>query len=354
MHPNPIVLMTAVELSQAIRDRKVSCREVMNAYLDHIEALNPTVNAIVSLRDRAELLAEADAADARLERGEYAGWMHGFPHAVKDLAATQGLRTTFGSPILQDFIPPEDAILVDRLRRSGAIIIGKTNTSEFGLGSQTYNNVFGTTLNAYDATKSAGGSSGGTAAALAMRLLPVADGSDMSGSLRNPAAFNNVFGMRPSQGRVPFGPANEVFVQQLGYEGPMARTVTDLSMLLAVMAGYDDRAPLSIEQDPNRFRESLKGDVLGIRICWLGDLGGYLAMEPGISSCAAPRLPQCSRTVAWSKRLRSGSIRRACGNAGACTDTGWPVAGCSPTIETPPPAICSSLRRNGRWSRACG
>ncbi len=168
------------------------------------------------------------------------------------------------------------------MKRSGGIVIGKTNTPEFGLGSHTYNNVFGITRNAYDPSKTAGGSSGGAAVALALKMLPVADGSDMMGSLRNPAAFNNVFGFRPSFGRVPCGPSPEVFYQQLSYEGPMARTVKDLAMLLSVQAGFDERIPLSIQQNPAIFTQSLARDCHGVRVGWLGNFNGYLAMEPGI------------------------------------------------------------------------
>ncbi len=286
-----LVMMDALPLSQAIQAKQVSCVEVMTAYLDHIERVNPAVNAIVSLQPREDLLRQAQERDAQLARGEYLGWMHGMPQAVKDLAATQGIRTTFGSPLFKDFVPETDGIMVARMKRSGAIVIGKTNTPEFGLGSQTYNEVFGTTLNAYDQSRIAGGSSGGAAVSLALRMLPVADGSDMMGSLRNPGAFNNVFGFRPSFGRVPSGPAMEVFVQQLGYEGPMGRTVSDLAMLLSIQAGHDARAPLSIEQDPAIFAEPLKRDLKGTRIAWLGDFGGYLAMEPGVKELCQSAFP---------------------------------------------------------------
>ncbi len=277
-----IVLWDAVELSAAIHGRRVSCREVMSAFLGRIERVNPAVNAVVSLRDREALLGEADDRDAQLAHGESLGWMHGFPHAVKDLAATRGIRTTQGSPIFRDFVPAQDAIFVERLRAHGAIVIGKTNVPEFGFGSQTYNPVFGATGNAYDPSRTAGGSSGGAAAALALRMLPVADGSDMGGSLRNPAAFNNVFGFRPSQGRVPRGPAPEGFVQQLSVDGPMGRSVPDVAMLLSVMAGYDARAPLSLDQDPAVFTTPLDREVRGMRVAWLGNLAGYLPMESGI------------------------------------------------------------------------
>jgi len=165
--------------------------EVMNAYLDHIENLNPKVNAIVALQERAGLLAQARERDAQVARGESMGPLHGFPHAVKDMQPVKGIRSTSGSPILRDFVPTADSLMVERLRKVGAIIIGKTNTSEFGLGSHTYNPVYGATRNAYDQSRSAGGSSGGAAVALALRMLPVADGSDYGGSLRNPAGWNN-------------------------------------------------------------------------------------------------------------------------------------------------------------------
>ncbi len=272
---------SALALARSIRAKQVSCREVMTAYLARIERFNPGVNAIISLRDQGELLREADERDRELARGEYRGPLHGFPHAVKDVAPTRGMRTTFGSPLFREFVPASDAIFVERLRKSGAILIGKTNVPEFGLGSHTYNPVFGITRNPYDPRKSAGGSSGGAAAALALRMLPVADGSDMMGSLRNPAAFNNIVGFRPSYGRVPATNPG-MFVQLLAFEGPMGRSVADVAMLLSVQAGYDERVPLSIAQDPALFAEPLKRDVRGMRLAWLGDLGGHLPIERGI------------------------------------------------------------------------
>jgi amidase len=276
-----IVMMDGQELSQAIAAKRVSCAEVMTAYLDHIGRLNPKVNAIVSMRDRADLMKEAHERDAQLARGERMGWMHGFPHAVKDLAAAKGLPLTMGSPILKDFIAPGDAIHVERMKRAGAIVIGKTNTPEFGLGSQTYNPVFGTTLNPYDLTRTPGGSSGGACVSLALRMLPVADGSDSGGSLRNPAAYCNVFGLRSSFGRVP-SEASDAFYANFGVSGPLARNVSDLATLLSIQAGYDPRAPLSNRQDPQQFAGSLKRDFKGARIAWPGDFGGYLAFEPGV------------------------------------------------------------------------
>jgi amidase len=274
--------MDAVTLARTIKTKQVSCRTVMHGFLDHIDRINPKVNAIVSLQDRETLLKQADERDAQLARGEYLGWLHGFPQAIKDLTATKGIPTTKGSLLLRNFVPETDAFVVERIKQSGAIIIGKTNTPEFGLGSQTYNNVFGTTRNAYDQTKTAGGSSGGASVSVALHMQVVADGTDLGGSLRNPPAFNNVFGFRPSFGRVPSGPDDEVFVRQFGYPGPIGRTVSDVALLLSVMAGHDPRYPLSIEQDPGVFLEPLKHDFRDIRVAWLGDFDGYLAMEPGI------------------------------------------------------------------------
>lgn len=287
MTSNPIselVLLQAHELAERIRLRQVSCREVMQAYLGHIERFNPCVNALISLQAPQDLLAQADVRDAELARGEYRGWMHGLPHAIKDLSLTRGIRTTLGSPLFKDFVPERDGIMVERIKAAGAIIIGKTNTPEFGLGSQSYNPLFGATGCAFDPGKTAGGSSGGAAAALAMHLVPVADGSDMMGSLRNPAAFNNIFGFRPSQGRVPFDDSADLFFDQLGYEGPMARSVRDAALLLSVQAGPDARAPLSIAEPGSVFAAPLARDFKGTRLGWLGDFNGYLPMENGILS----------------------------------------------------------------------
>ncbi len=207
--------------------------------------------------------------------------LFGLPIAIKDLALTKGLRTTFGSPIFADFVPQEDDFFVERIRNAGAIIIGKTNVPEFGLGSNTYNTLFGPTLNAFDPALTAGGSSGGAAVALALDMVPVADGSDFGGSLRNPAAYNNVYGFRPSQGLVPGGPDVDVFHAQMGVEGPMGRNVRDMALLLDVQAGYHPRAPLSHDK-PGSFLEGLQTAADGGRIAWLGDLGGHLPVEAGI------------------------------------------------------------------------
>jgi amidase len=269
---------SALDLSRAIHQKQVSCQEVMQSTLERIARLNPLSNAIVSLQDPETLMAQARERDAQLARGESMGWMHGMPQAIKDLANVQGMRTTLGSPLMKDFVASEDGLMAQRMKAAGAIIIGKTNTPEFGLGSHTFNEVFGATRNAWNPNKSAGGSSGGAAVALAQRLLPVADGSDFMGSLRNPAGWNHVFGLRPSQGRVPMSPAQDVFIAQLGTEGPMGRHVRDVAMLLSTQAGAHPASPLSLAQDPALFAGSLDSAPAGQRIGWLGDLQGYLPM----------------------------------------------------------------------------
>ena len=281
-----ITELSATALSAAIHARAVSCREVMQAYLARIAQMNPAHNALVSLRDGDLLLREADACDAELAadagRGKSRGWMHGMPQAIKDLSPVAGLPNTMGSPLLRDFVPHEDGLLAARMRAAGCLVVGKSNTPEFGLGSHTFNDVFGVTRNAYDVSKSAGGSSGGAAVALATRMLPVADGSDFMGSLRNPAGWNNVFGLRPSQGRVPQWPAADVWVAQLGTEGPIGRTVEDVARLLDVQAGPDARLPLSLAAHPSFAAglDAVEGSTA--RVGWLGDLNRHLAIEPGI------------------------------------------------------------------------
>jgi amidase len=279
-----IVWWSAAELATAIRQRKVSCVEVMTAYLDHIAVVNPKVNAIVAMRPRADLLAEAAEKDRLLDAGTYQGWMHGFPHAVKDQWNVKGIPTSvgfFGQPGVPVGPAATDALLVERIRAAGAIFIGKTNLPELGLGSHTYNKVYGTTFNAYDQAKSAGGSSGGAAVAVALRMLPVADGSDFFGSLRNPPGWNNVLGLRPSLGRIP-ELGGEQFVQQGGVTGPIARDARDLSLLLATMAGYDPRVPLTLDDDPKQFATVRRTSLRGAKVAWLADLGGYLPTEPEV------------------------------------------------------------------------
>jgi amidase len=276
-----IVAMDAVALAAAIREQRVSCVEVMTATLDHIERHNPKVNAIVALRERSELVAEARARDDEIARGIHRGPLHGFPQAVKDLEPVKGMRTSMGFAPLRDFVAPADSIMVERMRRAGGIFIGRTNTPEFGLGSHTYNTVHGATRNAYDQTRSAGGSSGGAAVALALRMLPVADGGDYAGSLRNPAGWNNVFALRPSFGRVPSN-ARDAWLPSMGVLGPMARNVPDLALLLGVQAGYDARAPLSLDGELALETLDLERDFKGARIAWSGDMRGYLPFEAGV------------------------------------------------------------------------
>lgn len=274
-----ITSLSATALSRAIHSSNVSCRAVMEAYLARIEALNPKVNAIVSLRDAASLLFEADAADRLLSAGQTRGWLHGIPFAVKDLSEAKGLRCTYGSRSYSDYVPDFDDIHVERIRAAGAVFIGKTNAPEMGLGSHTYNGIFGATRNPYDLRRSAGGSSGGAGAALAARMVAVADGSDMMGSLRNPAAFNNVVGFRPSFGRVP-SLGSELYLGQHAVNGPMGRCVADVAALLSIQAGYDVRDPFSLP-DEALLLEARK-DWSGVRIGWLGDYGGHLPFETGV------------------------------------------------------------------------
>lgn len=268
---------SASDLARMIAAGAVAPSEVMAAHLDRIAAVNGAVNAVVSLRGREELMAEARAADDAAP----AGWLHGLPLAVKDLCATKGLRTTWGSPLFADFVPQADDLLAARMRAAGAIFIGKTNTPEWGHGSHSFNPVFGVTRNPYDLDRTAGGSSGGAAAGLAARMLPVADGSDMMGSLRNPAAYCNIYGFRPSWGLVPADAEGDTHLATLATEGPMGRTVEDVARLLAVQAGVNPEVPFGRETAD--FVTGLKGASLkGKRIGWLADWGGAYEMEPGI------------------------------------------------------------------------
>jgi amidase len=276
-----ICFQDAVELARMIRVNEISATEVMAAFLAQIERVNPRVNAICTFIGEEAAMRAAREADERLANGHAPGPLHGLPHAVKDLVATAGIRTTFGSPIYKDFVPAEDALLVERLRAAGAIIIGKTNTPEFGAGSQTFNPVFGATRNPYDLGKTCGGSSGGAAVALACGMLPLADGSDLGGSLRNPAAFCNVVGFRPSPGRVPVWPSENAW-NPLPVQGPMARTVADAALLLSVLAGPDPRAPISIREPGDVFSRPLDRDFRGVRIAWSRNLRCY-PVEPAVS-----------------------------------------------------------------------
>ncbi|MGI8627173.1 MAG: amidase [Geodermatophilaceae bacterium] len=275
-----VVFRTARDLATAIRTRELSAREVMQAHLDQIEVFNPAVNAIVSL-DGDAAMAAADRADRRQAEGAPLGRLHGLPMAHKDTHLTGGVRTTFGSPVHADFVPDNDELIIERLHAAGVLTIGKTNVPEFAAGSHTFNPVFGTTGNAYDPTRSAGGSSGGAAVALACGFQPLADGSDMGGSLRNPAAWNNVVGLRPSPGRVPSYPT-AVGWATMGVQGPMARTVADAAFMLSVIAGPDPRSPIALPTPGSTFDSDLGRDLNGLRLAWSPDLGGEFAVEPEI------------------------------------------------------------------------
>ncbi len=267
----PLHRLGARGLRDAVAARRLSATEVVTAHLERIEQVNPRVNAIVTLvPERA--LDEAAALDAAAGDGRPAGALQGLPVAVKDLTDTAGIRTTYGSPIYADHVPVEDALIVQRLRAAGAIVVGKTNTPEFGAGSHTFNEVFGATRNPYDLTRSAGGSSGGAAAALAAGMIPIADGSDLGGSLRNPASFCNVVGLRPSPGRVPsIGPGDGW--SPMSQLGPMARTVDDLALLLAALAGPDPRDPLALDA-PFPAAVTVPASLAGVRVAWSQTVDG--------------------------------------------------------------------------------
>ena len=277
---------SATALAHRIARRDVSAVEVMRAHLARIEEANPRLNAIVTLLPEAALLAAAARADAAVAAAEPLGPVHGLPVAHKDLTLTRGIRTTFGSPIFADFVPEEDALIVERLRAAGAITIGKTNTPEFGAGSQTFNAVFGPTRNPWDETKTCGGSSGGAAVALASGMVPIADGSDYGGSLRNPAGFCGVVGFRPSPGRVPVWP-DETPWFPVPVQGPMARSAADAALMLSAIAGPDPRSPLSLAEPGETFRRPLDRDFTGVRVAWSTDFGG-VPFDPRVPAALAP------------------------------------------------------------------
>ena len=264
--------MPATDIMRKIRDKELSCREVMAAHLTQIEQVNPLVNAVVTQIPPEQAIAKAQAADEAIAQGREMGPLHGLPIAHKDLVLTKGLRTTLGSRIFKDQIPDRDGLIVERLKKAGAITIGKTNTPEFGAGSQTFNEVFGETLNPYDTTRTCGGSSGGAAVALACGMLPIADGSDMGGSLRNPASFCNVVGFRTSPGRVPIWPTFTGWFP-ISVEGPMARTVQDVALMLSAIAGPDPRSPISIAETGSLFSGSLDRDFKNVKLAWSSNLG---------------------------------------------------------------------------------
>ncbi len=279
--------LSASDLARAIGARQVAPSEVMAAYLARIAAVNPGLNALVSLREDDALMAEARLADDAAPKG----WLHGMPFAVKDLCATKGLRTTWGSPLFENFVPEQDDLLAARMRAAGAIFIGKSNTPEWGHGSHTFNPVFGPTRNPYNSALTPGGSSGGAAAALAARMVPVADGSDMMGSLRNPAAFCNIYGLRPSWGLVPVDAQGDTYLSTMATEGPMGRTIEDVANLLQVQAGANPYTPF--DRAAGDYVGALQGASLkGKRIAWAADWGGAYATEPGILDLCQAALRQ--------------------------------------------------------------
>jgi len=282
--------LPATQLARMLRDREVSAREVLQAHLHRIEAVNPAVNAIVTLVPEvaASRAAEADEAIAR---GEPLGPLHGLPIAIKDLVATAGIRTTAGSPIFAHAVPDEDDLLAQRVRAAGALLLGKTNTPEFGAGSQTFNPVFGPTRNPHDPTKTSGGSSGGAAAALATGMIPIADGSDLGGSLRNPASFCGVVGFRPSPGRVPSWPTSNAW-DDLSVDGPMGRSVEDAALLLSALAGPDPRVPISLPEPGSVFAPPLDADLGSPLVAWAPMAGGTMPFDP-----AVPAIVDASRPV---------------------------------------------------------
>ncbi|MEO6528949.1 MAG: amidase [Gemmatimonadaceae bacterium] len=270
--------LTAIDLAARIRRKQLSAREVMAAHLARIERVNPKINAIVTLvADRA--MADAKKADELQARGGVLGPLHGLPVAHKDLVNTAGIRTTFGSPLYRDNVPTTDALIVTRVRNAGAITLGKTNTPEWGAGSNTFNSVFGATVNSYDLTKTVGGSSGGAAAALRCGMVSIAGGSDFGGSLRNPAAFNNVVGFRPSPGRVT---DDDGSWSPMSTGGPMARSVADVALFLSTIVGPHAPDPLALDEDGARFRAPLARAFKGTRVAWFKDLGG-IPFEPEIT-----------------------------------------------------------------------
>jgi len=267
-----LCFLTATEMAELIHRKKLSARETLDAHLKQIERVNPQVNAIVTLVAE-QAIESARKADEAQAHGAVLGPLHGLPIAHKDLVETAGIRTTFGSRIFKDNVPKHDAILVERIRNAGAICLGKTNTPEFGAGSQTFNAVFGATKNPHDLTKTCGGSSGGAAVSLACGMLPIADGSDSGGSLRNPAAFCGVVGFRTAPGRVAHAASGDAW-STIAVSGPMARTVSDVALLLSAMAGPDPRCPISITEPGSRFTGNLERNFKGVRVAWFKDMGG--------------------------------------------------------------------------------
>ncbi len=284
---NDLIFKSATDLATMIRNKSISAVELLDAHIEQIEKVNPEVNAIVTyLPEMAQDIAKE--ADAQLSRGEDVGVLHGLPIAHKDLAETKGIRTTSGSPVFKDHVPDVDALIIERLKQAGCVTLGKTNVPEFGAGSHTFNPLFGATLNPYDTTKSCGGSSGGAAVALATGMIPIADGSDMGGSLRNPASFCNVVGFRPSPGRVPSYPKMRGW-NTLSVVGPMARTVEDIALQLQAIAGYDSRSPIAIREPVSVFAKPLERDFKDVKIAWSPNLDSF-EVDPTVISTIEKQL----------------------------------------------------------------
>lgn len=283
-----LCFLNATELAAGIRQREYSSVEVTEAHIAQIERVNPAVNAVVTFLPE-QAIEQAKAADKALANGKAVGPLHGLPMLHKDTIDTAGIRTTYGSPIYRQHVPLQSHLLVQRLHRAGAIPMGKTNVPEFGAGSQSFNTVFGATYNPYDTTKTCGGSSGGQAVALACGMTPLADGSDMGGSLRNPANFCNVVGFRPSPGRVPLWPSPLGWFP-ISVQGPMARTVTDVALLLSEIAGPDSRSPISLPEPGNLFTRPLDRDFRGLHIAYSPDLG-ELPVDPRVTAAIETQLP---------------------------------------------------------------
>lgn len=277
MTDNVTCWSTAREMAAAVAAKQISARELLELHLDQIQAVNPGVNALVSIdADRAR--EAADSADARTMSGEPLGALHGLPYAVKDTHEVENWRTTFGSVLRSDHFPEHDELVVQRVRDAGAVIVAKSNVPEFASGSHTFNRIFGTTLNPWDTTRSAGGSSGGSAAALACGMVPLADGSDMGGSLRNPASFCNVVGLRPSFGRVPQVPNPNIF-EATSVQGPLARNVDDLALLLSVQAGPTAQNPAAHETPGEQLARVDEIDLAGTRFAISVDLDGAFEVD---------------------------------------------------------------------------
>lgn len=287
---DPLLALPGRRIAGLIAARKASAEDVMRAVLAQIAAHNPAHNAIVALQDGDRLLAQARAMDARLAAGETPGPLFGLPWAVKDLADVIGIRTTNGSLVNKNKFPTSEGIMVQRLREAGTIFIGKTNAPEFGFGSHTINRVYGPTRNSFDPSRSAGGSSGGAGVGLALRMLPLADGSDFGGSLRNPAAWNNVFGFRTGTGVIP-PEGNDQWIGRMGVSGPMARHAADLGLVLSVMAGKHPGSLQSIDVDARAFAGPLDADHKATRIGWLGDWGGRVPHDPAVLKICEGALP---------------------------------------------------------------